>query len=172
VYYRRRVAEEKMYFYKMLKPLADLETLNDTDFIDWGQEAQYVTEVGVGECAGVMLDLVDTLIFETEEKLRWASRLYDKGTYGDAIYASYVTMVNASKALLTVENVNCNTQIGILRDFDKHFVQTNKVSFQGSFETELLKMNEQVPTKDFATIYLSKAIAFVDDVKAYRSTTK
>ena len=55
----------------MLKPFSDLDTLTDMDFIDWGQEVNYVTEVGVGECAGVMLDLVDVLMFSAEEKLNW-----------------------------------------------------------------------------------------------------
>jgi sulfite reductase (ferredoxin) len=58
-YYRRQVAAEKMYFYKLLKPLADLETLTNIDYIDLGHDEKYVTEVGVGECAGVMIDLND-----------------------------------------------------------------------------------------------------------------
>ncbi|MDB5273160.1 MAG: cysI [Chitinophagaceae bacterium] len=171
VYYRRKIAEDKMYFYKMLKPLSDLETLGDTDFIDWGHDDKYVTEVGVGECAGVMLDLVGTLLNETEDKLRWATRLYDKGTYADAIYATYVTFVSGAKALLTLENINCNTQIGIINDFDKYMVQAGKISFNGSFAEELLSINKHTPTKDFATQFLSKALIFVDQIKSFRKDT-
>ncbi len=29
------------YFYDLLKPLTDLETLLDEDYIDWGQEIKY-----------------------------------------------------------------------------------------------------------------------------------
>jgi len=171
VYYRRKVAEDKMYFYKMLKPLAELETLAATDFIDWGHSDQYVTEVGVGECAGVMLDLVGTLLNETEDKLRWATRLHDKGAYGDAIYATYVTFVGGAKALLTLESINCNTQIGIINDFDKHMVQTGKISFKGSFSEELLSINKYEPTKDFATQFLAKALTFVEQIKSFRKDT-
>jgi sulfite reductase (ferredoxin) len=171
VYYRRKVAEDKMYFYKMLKPLSELETLTNADFIDWGHSDQYVTEVGVGECAGVMLDLVGTLLNETEDKLRWATRLYDRGTYGDAVYATYVTFVSGAKALLTMESINCNTQMGIINDFDKHLVQTGKISFNGSFAEELLTINKQEPTKDFATQFLAKALTFVEQIKSFRKDT-
>ena len=170
VYYRRRTAEDKMYFYKMLKPFSDLDTLTDMDFIDWGQEVNYVTEVGVGECAGVMLDLVDVLMFSAEEKLNWTVKLYDKGAYADAIYASYVTIVNAAKAMLTIESVNCNTQIGIINDFDKHYIQTKKFAFEGNFVESILEINKVEPSKDLATRCLNTAIAFMAEVKKYRGS--
>ena len=170
VYYRRRTAEDKMYFYKMLKPFSDLDTLTDMDFIDWGQEVNYVTEVGVGECAGVMLDLVDVLMFSAEEKLNWTVKLYDKGAYADAIYASYVTIVNAAKAMLTMESVNCNTQIGIINDFDKHYIQTKKFAFEGNFVESILEINKVEPSKDLATRCLNTAIAFMAEVKKYRGS--
>jgi len=171
VYYRRQVAADKMYFYKMLKPFSDLDTLTDLDFIDWGQDVQYVTEVGVGECAGVMLDLVSTLLYDTEEKLRWAMKLYDKGAYADALYASYVTIVGGAKAMLTMEGINCNTQMGILNDFDKHYIQTGKFAFKGVFAEEVVEVNNTEPSKDFATRYMNKAIAFIEQIKAHRIST-
>jgi sulfite reductase (ferredoxin) len=62
----------KDYFYQLLKPHADNTTLVADDYIDWGHSEQFKTEIGVGECAGVLIDLVATLIFEAEEKLDWA----------------------------------------------------------------------------------------------------
>ncbi|MCU0326052.1 MAG: nitrite/sulfite reductase, partial [Spirosomaceae bacterium] len=49
-YYDR---QGEKYFYELLKPLADLSTLIDTDFIDWGHDDVFQTEIGVGECASV-----------------------------------------------------------------------------------------------------------------------
>ena len=66
-YYAR---QGKNYFYQLLKPLADLKTLVDTDYIDWDHTEQYVTEVGVGECASVLIDLVATTLTEASEKLK------------------------------------------------------------------------------------------------------
>ena len=167
-YYRRQVAADKMYFYKMLKPLAELTTLVDLDYIDFGHTDQYVTEVGVGECAGVMLDLLGTLINETEDKLKWAVRAFDKGAYADSIYSSYTTLVCGAKALLTGEGVNCNTQIGIINDFDEKLVKSGKFPFEGSFSEKVLRMSNEEPTKEFATAYLNDAKSFVATIKEFR----
>src|SRR5690606_4216549 len=69
VYYDRQT---KDYFYRMLKPLADLATLTEDEFVDWGHQETYQQAIGVGECAGVVIDLVSVLLFEAEEKLEWA----------------------------------------------------------------------------------------------------
>jgi len=169
-YYRRLVAEDKMYFYKLLKPFAELSTLADIDYIDWGHTDKYVTEVGVGECAGVMLDLVGTLINDTEDKLRWAIKAFDKGAYADSIYSSYTTQVVGAKALLTGEGVNCNTQIGIINDFEEHLVKSGKFFLaSGSFSKQLLRMSEHEPTKEFAAEFLTEAKEFVAKIKEFRN---
>ena len=48
------------YFYDFLKPLTDVDNLTQEDFIDWGNEEKYKKEIGIGECAGVIVDLVAT----------------------------------------------------------------------------------------------------------------
>lgn len=169
-YYRRQIAADKTYFYKKLKPLAELSTLTELDYIDWGHTEKYVTEVGVGECAGVMLDLVGTLINETEDKLKWAKRAYDKGAFADSIYQSYTTFICGAKALLTSENINCNTHIGIIKDFDTHFIAKGALQVNGaSFESLVLKMSEQEPTQEFAKVYLEEVVDFLAKVRAYRA---
>ena len=60
----------KDYFYQLLKPLADLSTLTDDEFVDWGHQETFATAIGVGECAGVVIDLVATLLYEADEKFR------------------------------------------------------------------------------------------------------
>jgi len=169
-YYRRQQAADKVYFYRMLKPLSDLASVTTTDYIDWGHEETYVTEVGVGECAGVMLDLVATLLKETDVKLQRAQRGFDKGIYADSIYSSYVTFVSGAKALLTSEGVNCNTQIGIINDFDKHFTAKGLVTFkEGSFSEHVQKMDKHEPSKEFAEQFLKEAKAFCEKLTELRN---
>jgi len=169
-YYRRQIEAEKMYFYKLLKPLSEMETLVEFDYIDWGHDEKYVTEVGVGECAGVMVDLVGTLILETEDKLNWAKRLNVKASPADAIYAAYATYVCGAKAMLTAEGVSCNTQVAILNDFDKHLVSNGKFDVTGSsFASQVLSMSEHEPTAAFAAKYLSEAESFVNQIKERRA---
>lgn len=167
-YYRRQVAVDKMYFYKMLKPLSELETIVAEDFVDWGHSEAYVTEVGVGECAGVVVDLISTLLFEAEEKLQWTLRIAAKGNYTDAAYAAYATFVCGAKALLTGEGVACNTQMAMIQDFQKHLVDTGKFDFGGSFESFVLQISEVKVDAAFAQAYIQKATTFIDSIKTYR----
>jgi sulfite reductase (ferredoxin) len=57
---------KEKYFYEFLKPLADITNLTEADFVDWGNADNYVKAVGVGECAGVVIDLVATLLLEAK----------------------------------------------------------------------------------------------------------
>jgi len=164
--YTKRVGEK--YFYDLLKPLASLETLQAEDYIDWGQEEKYSTAIGVGECAGVMIDLIATLLLEAEEKLEWSQENLDKKAYADGIYNAYSAFVHAAKGLLLQQGVQCNTQTGILKDFDIHFTQNGLYTESNSFKETVLHMNESEPTEEFANSYLQQAKNFVAYAKNFR----
>jgi sulfite reductase (ferredoxin) len=164
--YTKRVGEK--YFYDLLKPLASLETLQAEDYIDWGQEEKYSTAIGVGECAGVMIDLIATLLLEAEEKLEWSQENLDKKGYADGIYNAYAAFVHAAKGLLLQQGVQCNTQTGILKDFDIHFTQNGLYTESNSFKESVLQMNESEPTEQFANSYLQRARNFVAYAKNFR----
>jgi len=164
--YTKRVGEK--YFYDLLKPLASLETLQAEDYIDWGQEEKYSTAIGVGECAGVMIDLIATLLLEAEEKLEWSQENLDKKAYADGIYNAYSAFVHAAKGLLLQQGVQCNTQTGILKDFDIHFTQNGLYTESNSFKETVLHMNESEPTGEFANSYLQQAKNFVAYAKNFR----
>lgn len=163
-YYDRK---GEKYFYELLKPLADLNVLGDSDFIDWGQAETFSTAIGVGECAGVMIDLIATLLFEAEEKLEWAAQSFANNSWADGIYHSYACMIQTAKTMLLDENVNCNTQHGIIADFDKHFVETGRFKID-SFKTLVLQINQHEPTESFAKQYYQQAKAFYDRAQEYR----
>jgi sulfite reductase beta subunit-like hemoprotein/uncharacterized protein (UPF0332 family) len=164
--YTKRVGEK--YFYDLLKPLANLETLQAEDYIDWGQEERYSTAIGVGECAGVMIDLIATLLLEAEEKLEWSQENIDRNAYADAIYNAYSAFVHAAKGLLLQQGVQCNTQAGILKDFDVHFTQNGLYTQSNSLKETVLQMNESEPTGEFANNYLQQAKNFVAYAKNFR----
>lgn len=155
------------YFYELLKPLADLTNLDQNAFVDWGQAESFSTAIGVGECASVIIDLIATLLFEAEEKLDWATRSFAEGAWADGIYHSYACFIQTAKSILLDENVNCNTQHGIINDFDKHFVETGKFPI-GSFRDLVLQINQHEPTESFAKQYFQQAKAFYERAQAYR----
>ena len=158
----------KDYFYQLLKPHADNSTLQPEEYIDWGHTEQFKTEIGVGECAGVMIDLVATLLFEVEEKIEWAESAFTAELYADSIYHSYSAMVNAAKALLLGKSVPTNTQHGIINDFDKFFVETGEIKVPGTFREFVLQINQNEPSKAFAEKFLKESEAFLTQAKQYR----
>jgi len=156
----------KRHFYGLLKPLADIEELEGADFFDWGQDHEYKQEIGVGECAGVTLDVVGTIISDAYEKVSLAKEAYEEGVFADSIYHSYTAMVIGAKALLLSEDVKCNTHRKILDDFQEHFIATGNFAFDADidFPTFVLRMKKNEPTEAFAKTYMADAEAFVKKV--------
>ena len=152
----------KRYFYDLLKPLADLTNLDASFYFDWGQDKEYIQQIGVGECAGVTLDVVGTIIQEASDKSVFAQKALEEAIFADSIYHSYTAFVIGAKALLLSADIKCNTHKGILSDFEKHYGSTFK--YEGGFEAYVLRMNKQTPTEAFAKRYASEAQSFVDAV--------
>lgn len=160
------------YFYTMLKPLADLNALVPGDYIDWGQEENFVLHTAVGECAGVIIDLVSTLLYDSEEKLAWGKQAMDEEMYADSIYHSYNVFINTAKAMLLTVDVKPSTQIQTLNDFQKHFVETGLLADTGNFKDFVLRMSKQEPTESFAVEYWNDAKKFLEAVYAYKNLEK
>jgi sulfite reductase (ferredoxin) len=156
------------YYYDLLKPLANLETLQAEDYIDWGQEDKFSTAIGVGECAGVMIDLVATLILEADEKIANSEECLSANKWADGIYHAYSAQVNAAKALLLQQGVQCNTQHGILNDFDKHFNTTGLYTNSSSFKADVMRINSEDPSAAFASEYLLQAKNFIAFARTFR----
>lgn len=165
-YYRQK---GQMYFYDFLKPLTDIENLSQEDFIDWGNSERYEKAIGVGECAGVVIDLIATLLFESEEKIQKAAETFEEGKWAASIYHAYSSMVNSAKALLTSENTKVNTHNSIIADFDEKYVGTGRFQINGGFTEMVLQLNKNEPTQSFAKSYLEDAKGFLKQVQTFRT---
>ena len=165
-YYAR---QGKNYFYQLLKPLADLKTLIDSDYIDWDHTEQYVTEVGVGECASVLIDLVATTLTEASEKLGWAQESLAENRWADALYHAYNVFITGARAALMSRDIPTNTQHGIVSDFDKTFAgETDFHEAEGDFKALVFSINKREPSEEFARQFLTQADSFLQAVQAYR----
>ncbi|HVW94993.1 MAG TPA: HEPN domain-containing protein [Mucilaginibacter sp.] len=158
----------KDYFYQLLKPLADLSSLTEDEFVDWGHQETFATAIGVGECAGVVIDLVATLLYEAEEKYGWAKEAYRENRWADAIYHAYNSLVSAAKALLLDKNINVSTQAAVIREFDANYVSTGGLALNGNFTHLVMQINQNEPSENFATTYLRDASDFLNIVKTKR----
>jgi len=164
--YYDRLGEK--YFYELLKPLADTDNLTDQDFIDWGSTENYVQSVGVGECAGVVIDLVATLLFESEEKLDNAREALKEGRFADAVYHAYAALINTAKALLIGDSEKTNSHAAIVQQFDELFVATGKFPLKDTFNAMVYQINQHQPSAAFAEKYLSEALSFYQAAEAFR----
>jgi sulfite reductase (ferredoxin) len=157
------------HFYTLLKPLGDLTTVEPTDYIDWGEEHNFILHTAVGECAGVIIDLVATLFYDSEEKLEWSKEALRNAQYADSIYHSYSAFINTAKAMLLTRDVKPSTQIQVLNDFQTHFVETGNFPMASNFREFVLRINKSEPTEEFAIAYLEDSKKFLQDIVAYRA---
>ena len=162
-YYDRR---EKDYFYQMLKDLSTTDNLTEADFTDWGNEEKYIRAIGIGECAGVTVDLVATLLLEAQEKLENAEEAIRNERFADAIYWTYTAMLYAAKGLLTPTDAKLNTQQAIIRAFDEHFA--GDFNLGASFSSIIKAMKQNEPTAEFAEQYLRNGQLTVGKIEQIR----
>ncbi len=168
-YYNRK---GKDYFYQLLKPIGDNTNLTENEYYDWGSTEKFKTEIGVGECAGVIIDLVQTLFFEAEEKLSWSAEAFANKQYGDSIYYSYAAFIHAAKGLLLNDGKHVNTHHTLINDFDKYFVESGLLKLESTFKELVLQINKNEPSEKFAENYFEEAKLFVEKIKLYREKTK
>lgn len=162
-YYDRK---GKDYFYHLLKHLTSLDTIQDDEWMDWGNEEQYKTAIGTGECAAPVIDLVDVIFRNAKEKLKKAELDLKQQEYADSIFYSYSSFIEAAKAALLKEGSNSSTQIGIITVFDQHFKDRVKALKNISFHDTVLQINEYEPEQKFAAQYLQTANGFVSELEA------
>lgn len=165
-YYDR---QGKDYFYQLLKPLANLDTLRDDEYVDWGHEETYITAIGVGECAGVIIDLVATLLYESDEKMGWSDTAFENGNWSDSIYHAYNVYISTAKALLLDKGVNCSTQAAVMKEFDAQYIDKGEFDLDGtSFTEAVLQINKHEPSEEFAAQYRAAAKEFLEASKVKR----
>lgn len=166
-YYDR---QGKGYFYNLLTSLSDVTNLSASDYIDWGNEKAYVQAVGVGECAGVVIDLVSTLLLEATEKIQAANEALVSGLASDAIYHAYTAYVNGAKAILTSESITANTQAKVIALFDEHFIDTKLIDWDNDFPVDVYSYKQKVASYEYAKFYIAKADKFLNTIQSYRNT--
>lgn len=165
-YYDRK---GKDYFYQLLKPYAGTSEIKPEELIDWGANEKYQTAIGVGECAGVVIDLFQTLLFEAEEKLIWSQESIEDKRYGDSVFYSYASLLHGAKALMLSRNLPVNTQSALIRDFDLHFVSTGEFKLENTLKELADKIKKHEPEINFSKEYYNDALNFYQKVKAFQN---
>ena len=160
----------KKYFYDFLSDLQDASNLTQDDFIDWGNSETYVQEICIGECAGVVIDLIATLFLESEEKIEKAKESHQNEVYSNAIYHAYSSLVNSAKAMLLSEEISTNSHANIIQQFDEVFISSDKIGLETTFSKLIYQIQEQKPTAIFSEKYIQDANYFLQKVRDFRTS--
>lgn len=164
IYLKYAQRQGKIYFYNLLKPLADTDDVDDKEFFDWGQDQEYIQSIGVGECAGVSYDMVGAILGDAIEKINESKGAFAEEAWSEAIYHAYTGMVIAAKAWLLAKDIKCNTHIGIIEDFETNFSSDPEFSLDVPFSELVLQMRDHNPEQEFASQYLHTAHWFVGKI--------
>ena len=74
----------------------------------------------------------------------------------------------AIRAILLEKNVSCNTQHGIISEFDKHFTD----EFGGNFKGQVLQINQNEPSEAFALHYIAESEEFLKKTMIIREALR
>lgn len=160
--YYQRVGSD--YFYQNLKHFSEVDNLQPEDFIDWGNEQLYEKAIGVGECAGVTIDLVQTLLFDAEEFLENAKSALADGQVSNAVYFGYSALIRGAKAILTTVQARINSHHSIIVAFGEHFPSC-ETDLGLSFHNAVKAIENNDYTNAFAKDYIANAKAILNWIK-------
>ncbi len=151
------------YFYDLLKGLAN-EPIQENEYLDWGQKEKFSMNIGVGECAGVTIDLAQTIQYEIDEKIELAKETLVLKRYSDSVYHSYNVFVHSAKLLLLSKGYNYNSQNSVINDTNEMLIRDN-VQIKKTFKELVLDIKTELPQKQFAQQYFTDALEVYGVIK-------
>lgn len=101
---------------------------NRSFYSDWGDPREFGTgDVGVGECAGEVVSLIDFDFAQAEREVFEAQLLLEAGKSQDAGQRAYWAMLHAAKGLVKTEFLDVpEDPESIVNEFKKRFYDTQK----------------------------------------------
>lgn len=151
------------YFYDMLKSLAN-QPIEEDEYLDWDQKEKFAMNIGVGECAGVTIDLAQTIQYEVDEKIELAKETLLLDRYADSVYHTYNVFVHTAKLLLLHKGKSYNSQQSVIDAANELLIAEN-ISLSKPFKEVVLDIKIELARKEFAKQYLNDALKFYQLVK-------
>lgn len=159
-YYKRK---GKIYFYNLLKEIANVSEKKEDEYIDWANTKNFEIKKAVGECAGVAFDLFDSLVSDALTKILLAKRSYKEENFSDSLYHSYNSIITSSKAILLNNSITFNTQMDILKETEKLLKGKNK-KFDNFINNVLIYKSKNI-TPSLVTNYINYSKSVLEFIK-------
>jgi sulfite reductase (ferredoxin) len=139
-------------------------------YSDWGDPREYtIDDMGVGECAGEVVPMVEVGLAASEREIFEAQILLDDGKIKDAVSRAYSAMLEAARSLARQKSPNVSSAPDeVVGEFRKHFYDT-QLFFDpyagGKFAQYLFRVHEEhdrAATAEAAHQLIEEATLFVD----------
>lgn len=159
------------YFYEHLAHYSEVTDLTTSDFIDWGEDTNYEKAIGIGECAGVTIDLVQTLLYDAQHHLDQAYLSMEASQWSDAVYLGYAALVRGAKAILTTKDAKINSHESIIEQFDEYypdFQTTHQVKLKDWIDEYL----RNAPSQIWASTFIEKTANYFSWIKSISHESK
>ena len=156
------------YFYDLLKELAN-EPVLENEQLDWGQKEKFAMNIGVGECAGVTIDLSQTIQYEIEERIELAKETFELDRYSDSVYHAYNIFVHSGKLLLLNNGDKYNSQNSIINEAHEILIRDN-AQLRKPFKELVLGIKTELPQRQFAEQYFTDALQVYRTIKGLINT--
>lgn len=94
-------------------------------YVDWGDAREYtIGDIGIGECAGELVETVDFGVAEGERLVFEAQVALDEGRAAEALDQAHRAMLSAAKALVYVKNIDITSDPAqIVAEFQERLVE-------------------------------------------------
>jgi sulfite reductase (ferredoxin) len=139
-------------------------------YSDWGDPREYtIDDMGVGECAGEVVPIVEMGLAASEREIFEAQVLLDDGNIRGAVTRAYSAMLEAARSLTREKSPNLGTAPDeVIGEFRRHFYDT-QLFFDpyagGKFAQYLFRVHEEhdkAATSEAAHQLIEEATLFVD----------
>ena len=147
-----------------LAEFMDLPTFEESpDFYrDIRQPWQYKRSIGVGECAGEVVDQAEFML-EDADRIHFESTLdLERDRFGDASTKAFEACKKAADALLFTKGLWLSDRYDTVAEFRKHFCDND--SFYKPFADNFLRTAQEGPSEDFehARLRVEEATLFIE----------
>ena len=147
-----------------LAEFMELPTFEESpDFYrDIRQPWQYKRSIGVGECAGEVVDQAEFML-EDADRIHFESTLdLEQDRFGDASAKAFEACKKAADALLFTKGLWLSDRYDTVAEFRRHFCDGD--SFYKPFADNFLRTAQEGPSKDFeqARLRVEEATLFIE----------
>ena len=147
-----------------LAEFMDLPTFEESpDFYrDIRQPWQYKRSIGVGECAGEVVDQAEFML-EDADRIHFESTLdLERDRFGDASTKAFEACKKAADALLFTKGLWLSDRYDTVAEFRKHFCDND--GFYKPFADNFLRTAQEGPSEDFehARLRVEEATLFIE----------